>query len=177
MVKNLPANAGDLGSIPGLGWPHEEGNGYPLQYPSLKNLMDRGAWQDTFHGAAKSQTWLSMYACHQWALKGWQNNVWYSVNLIIETSSGDSKDQAGSEDATWNFGGPMVGTHSLQCRGHEFNPWSGNWDPIGPAAQPKKKVAALGNYWTKLTKSKKQSVLDGQVKLRTWMVESTAHYL
>ena len=54
-------------------------------------------------------------------------------------------------------------------------PGWGNWDPTGPAAQPKKKVAALGSYWTKLTKSKKQSVLEGQVKLRNWMVESMAH--
>ena len=37
MVKNLPANAGDAGSIPGLGIPHREGNGNPLQYASLRN--------------------------------------------------------------------------------------------------------------------------------------------
>ena len=44
-VKNLPANAGDVGSIPGLGRSPGEGNGNPLQYSSLDNLMDRGAWQ------------------------------------------------------------------------------------------------------------------------------------
>ena len=117
-----------------------------------------------------------MYACQQQALKGWQNNAWYSVNLIMETSPGDSKDQAGSEDANWDFsGGPVVGIHCLQCRGHEFNPWLGELGSHRPCSTAKKKVAALGSYWTKLTKSKKQSVLEGQVKLRNWMVESMAH--
>ena len=37
----------------------ELGNGNPLQYSSLENSMDRGAWQATVHGAAKSQTGLS----------------------------------------------------------------------------------------------------------------------
>ena len=37
-------NAGDLGSIPGLGRSPEEGNGNPLQYYCLENLMDGGAW-------------------------------------------------------------------------------------------------------------------------------------
>ena len=42
MVKNLPANAGDQGSIPELGRSPGEGNGYPLQYSCLENSMDRG---------------------------------------------------------------------------------------------------------------------------------------
>ena len=37
-------NAGDLGSIPGLGRSHGEGNGNPLQYSCLENPMDGGAW-------------------------------------------------------------------------------------------------------------------------------------
>ena len=43
-VKNLPANAGDPGSVPGLGRSPGEGNGNPLQYSCLENPMDRGAW-------------------------------------------------------------------------------------------------------------------------------------
>ena len=46
MVKNLPANAGvagEAGSIPGSGRSPGEGNGNPLLYSSLGNLMDRGA--------------------------------------------------------------------------------------------------------------------------------------
>ena len=44
-AKNPPANAGDTGSVPGWGRYPAEGNGKPLQYSWLENLMDRGAWQ------------------------------------------------------------------------------------------------------------------------------------
>ena len=57
VVKNPPASAratGDTGSIPGLGRPHGEGNGNPLQYSCLENPMDRGAWWAAVHGVAKS---------------------------------------------------------------------------------------------------------------------------
>ena len=62
MVKDFPhssvgkesaCNAGDLGSIPGLGRSPGEGNGNPLQYSSLENSMDRGAWWAIVHGVAK----------------------------------------------------------------------------------------------------------------------------
>ena len=49
-------NVGDPGSIPGLGRSPGEGNGHPLQYSCLENPMDRGAWQATVHGVAKSWT-------------------------------------------------------------------------------------------------------------------------
>ena len=44
IVKNLPANVGDLGLIPGLGRSPGEGNSNPLQYSCLENPMDKGAW-------------------------------------------------------------------------------------------------------------------------------------
>ena len=59
MVKNLPANAGDvrdMGSVLGSGKFPREGNGNALQYSSLENPMDRGAWPATVHGVAKSGT-------------------------------------------------------------------------------------------------------------------------
>ena len=59
VVKNPPANAGDMGSIPGSGRSPEEGNGDPLQYSCLGNPMDRRAWHATVHGLQKSQTQLS----------------------------------------------------------------------------------------------------------------------
>ena len=58
-VKASACNIGDLGSIPGSGRSPGEGNGSPLQYSCLENPMDRGAWQATVHGVAKSQTPLS----------------------------------------------------------------------------------------------------------------------
>ena len=56
MVKNLPANAGDMGSIRGLGRSSGGRNGNPLQYSSLENPMDRGAWGAPVHGVTKSHT-------------------------------------------------------------------------------------------------------------------------
>ena len=55
-VKNPPANAGDMGSIPGSGRYLGEGNGNPLQYSCLENPMHRGAWGATVHGVSESDT-------------------------------------------------------------------------------------------------------------------------
>ena len=57
--KASACNAGDLGSIPGLGRSPGEGHGNPLQYSCLENPMDRGAWRATVHGVTKSQTRLN----------------------------------------------------------------------------------------------------------------------
>ena len=54
--KKSSCNAGDWGSIPGLGRYLGEGNGNPLQYSCLENPMDGGAWPATVHGVAKSGT-------------------------------------------------------------------------------------------------------------------------
>ena len=53
VVKNLPANAGDVGSLPGLGRSTGEGYGNSLQCSCLGNSMDRGAWWATVHRVAK----------------------------------------------------------------------------------------------------------------------------
>ena len=59
VAKDLPANAGDVGSIPESGKSPGEGNGNPLQYPCLESPTDRGAWWATVHGVTKRQTRLS----------------------------------------------------------------------------------------------------------------------
>ena len=53
VVKNPPANAGDSGSLPGLGRSPGERSGNPLQYSCLRNSMDRGTWWARDHGVAK----------------------------------------------------------------------------------------------------------------------------
>ena len=56
VVKNLPANAGDIkdsGLIPGLGRAPGEGHGNPLQYSCLENPMERGASRATVHGSQR----------------------------------------------------------------------------------------------------------------------------
>ena len=54
--KESACSAGDEGSIPGSGRSPGEGNDNPLQYSCLGNPMNRGAWQATVHGVAKSRT-------------------------------------------------------------------------------------------------------------------------
>ena len=69
VVKNLPANAGDvqfrsLGSIPGLGRSPEGGHGNPLQYSCLGNPMNRGVLWAAVHGVAKSWMGLKQLSTH-----------------------------------------------------------------------------------------------------------------
>ena len=67
MVKNSPANAGDIrvvGSIPGSGRSPGGSHGNPLQYSCLENPMDRGAWQATVHRVTKNQTQLKQLSMH-----------------------------------------------------------------------------------------------------------------
>ena len=68
-------NAGDLGSIPGLGRSPGEGKGYPLQYSGLENSMD-----SRVHGIAKSQTQLSDF--HFFTFLGLSCGVWGLSALI-----------------------------------------------------------------------------------------------
>ena len=62
--KEPACDAGDQGSIPGLGNSSGEGNGNPLQYSCLENPIDRETWQATVHGVAKSWTRLSDLHTH-----------------------------------------------------------------------------------------------------------------
>ena len=62
MVKNPPANAGDVGLIPESVRSPGGGNSNPLQYSRLENPMDRETWQATVHGVTKSRTQLNTQA-------------------------------------------------------------------------------------------------------------------
>ena len=59
VVKNPPANEGNVALISGSGRLPGGGSGNPLQYSCLENPMDRGSWWAKVHGVAKSQTQLS----------------------------------------------------------------------------------------------------------------------
>ena len=65
VVKNLFANAGDLGLTPGLGRSPGGGHDSLLQYSCLENPIIRGAWRATVHRKAKSQTWLMQLSTHR----------------------------------------------------------------------------------------------------------------
>ena len=63
VVKNLPVSAGDAGdkgSIPGLGRSPRGGHGNSLHYSCLENPIDRGAWRAIVHEVTKSQRWLKL---------------------------------------------------------------------------------------------------------------------
>ena len=81
MVKNPPANAENSGSMPESGRCPGEGNGNPLQYSSLGNLMDRGGWWATIHGVTKSQIQLIDLAhlvdARACGLSNWRNRIHY----------------------------------------------------------------------------------------------------
>ena len=67
MVKNLPANAGDVkdaGLIPGLGRSPGGGHGNPFHYSCLENPMDRGASKATVHRVTQSWTLLKQFSMH-----------------------------------------------------------------------------------------------------------------
>ena len=53
-IKESACNAGDPGSVPGLGRSPGEGNGNSHQYPCLENPMDRGTWRATVHGVTEA---------------------------------------------------------------------------------------------------------------------------
>ena len=63
-VKVSACNVGDLGSIPGLGRSHGEGNGSPLQYSCLENPVGGGAWWATVHGVTELDTTERLYSLH-----------------------------------------------------------------------------------------------------------------
>ena len=79
-VKNQPALAGDMGSIPGSGWSLREGNGNPLQYSCLENPLDRGAWQATGYGVARVRHDLG------WSNKNNNNNFLITGNKLHSAS-------------------------------------------------------------------------------------------
>ena len=81
VVKNLPTNAGDTGSIPDLGRSPGKGKGNPLQYSCLENPMDRGAWRATVHGIAKS--WMQLSKWKNKTFKCWKLPLFFFAHKII----------------------------------------------------------------------------------------------
>ena len=88
---SLPASAGDAGEAGSILGPRRspgEGNGHPLQYSCLDNPMDRGALWATVHGAAKSWTRLSYWACMHPSI---QQNIFFS-HVVHSLRFGPVKD-------------------------------------------------------------------------------------
>ena len=97
------SNAADVGLIPGSGRSPRLGNGNPLQYSCLENSMHRGAWWATVPGVAKSQTWLSGWAC-----TGFLSHVGLGAGLIIEFNNSKQYECTGSLQSRGGFRFPQT---------------------------------------------------------------------
>ena len=86
MVKNLPANTGDLGLTSGSGRSPRGGNGNPFQYSCLENLMDRGALWATVHGVTKSQIQLRGHTSQYPAKEQQRNHRKKIIMIKVETN-------------------------------------------------------------------------------------------
>ena len=91
VVKNLPASAADMNSVPGSGRFPGEGNGNSLQYSYPEDPMDRGVWQATVHGVTKSWTRLSdfhfLFTYLPWWLKtSSHQKTWLSLSAQLTLS-------------------------------------------------------------------------------------------
>ena len=87
--KEYTCNAGDPGSIPGLGKSSGEGNGYSFQYLCLENSMDREAWWATVHGSQTvGHDWATNTHTHAHTLL---KILRYSYKLILEVRSWDQQ--------------------------------------------------------------------------------------
>ena len=137
VLKNPPANEGNLGSIPGSGRSPVEGNGNPLQYSCLGNPMNRGVWRGSVHGVAKSWTWLSTHTHKSWLLPPPSrfSRVWLSAAQQAPPSLGFSRQEHWSglpfpspmhESETWKWSRSVM-SDSLRSHGLQptrlLRPW------------------------------------------------------
>ena len=105
VVKNLPANAGDIrdtGSIPGSGRSPGGGHGNPLQYSCLKNPMDRGFWQAAVHRVTKRQDWSNLHThMHTNTERG--KGIYYKElpDMIMEAEKSEDMQSKALETENW----------------------------------------------------------------------------
>ena len=85
--KESTCNAGDMGSIPGLGRYPGEGNGNPLQYSCLENPVDRGAWWAVVHRVTQSRTRLKRLSSSSSSSSSWTQ---YCSELSVEKARNPS---------------------------------------------------------------------------------------
>ena len=81
MVKNLPANAGDIKEVGSIPRSPGEGQGNPLKYFCLENSMDRGVWWTPAHGTAESDT-TEAAACMHKEIKYSRDAVWSKSHSV-----------------------------------------------------------------------------------------------
>ena len=97
VVNSPPANAEDLGSIPGSGRSPGGGNGHPLQYLCLGNPMDRGTWRAAVHRAAKSQAQLKRLSTQPTQARATVAGVGHGTERGKDSAAARPGDNAGFE--------------------------------------------------------------------------------
>ena len=116
MMKNLPANAGDPGLIPGSERSPGEGNGNPLQYSCLENPIDRGAWWATVRGVTELDK-----------TKRLTNQLIICLRPVFPSVSSLKERKKVLSCLLMNLGSFPHGSHSKQsasqCRRLRFDPW------------------------------------------------------
>ena len=133
MVKNPPANAGDVGSVPGLERSPGVGNGNPLQYSYLESSMYRGgAWWATAHGVSRSRTQLSngSHTHTQWhnlqdALNGGKKSMCRIVSIVCSVQFSSVAQSCPTLWPQWNSMLPNLKKKKKKKRGrggkHKFS--------------------------------------------------------
>ena len=109
--KESSCNAGNLGSIPGLGRSPGEEKGYPLQYSCLENPMDGGAWWATVHRVVKSETRLGDLTFENVNDSTCRRFDLYLLSLTMERGGDEPRDSGGQ----WPLGSGMGGKWILSC--------------------------------------------------------------
>ena len=130
VVKNLPANAGDLrdvGLIPGSGRSLGQGHSKPLQYSCLESIMDRGGCWAIVHRISESRTplkWLSVHACS--VNSGWGEAFWIPyVKYSICTSLPPDCHYCQPCVSFWLYFGAGTGTSLVPFTAQNFRPTKG----------------------------------------------------
>ena len=132
-VKNPPANAGDVGSIPRSGRSPGGGNGNLLQNSYQENPMDRGTWWATVRGVAKSCTWLSDYT----TITTMANSPYCTVKPNTEKAMAPHSSTFAWKIPWMEEPGRLQSMESLRV-GHDwttslslftFMHWRGKWQP------------------------------------------------
>uniref|UniRef100_A0A8C6D2K4 Uncharacterized protein n=1 Tax=Moschus moschiferus TaxID=68415 RepID=A0A8C6D2K4_MOSMO len=129
MVKGLPANAGDRGSIPGSGRSLGEGNGSPLQYPCLENPMGEGAWRAAVHGTTQSWAELSDFPARSlfqgWVARRWHRGVTQEQSPVAEFKTrvrkaglGVGLQPAAQRPGPWRAEDPLSGGRGRPLSSH-----------------------------------------------------------
>ena len=148
VVENPPANAGDVGLIPGSRRSPREGNGNPLQYSWLENPMGREDWRATVPRVAKNWTLLSNSIDFPGSSAGKESSCHAGDPGLIPGSGRSAEEGIGYP--LWYFGASLAAQTGENLPAiQETWVWSLDWDdPLEKAKATHSSILAWGIPWT-----------------------------